>query len=469
MATKTNNHFGKLKSSVPNRQEGDGHEIKVEVREDEEQSAKLQEILDLLIAAGYFKARIKGLSSFDKVVGGMTWCIESCNVDVDVDLLFQENSTIGQKIALTEKIVGVLPKLQCPHQIQPHQIQGLDFIHVFPVIQWLVKRSIEHRSNTANFLYSYALNQFEKEFREKQEPSEKELNLIKNIKAVEEIYKPHRAFRRKHVLPIKDLDSKVQLTLLEYGYKNVSKHSSAEESSGESYLDQQLEEQLMNNLVVTVEETFDFDDLTQEDQKKLLNHYENLNKELKISGFKSVENQQNADLKDRTKMITDKLKKLEEQKLTLENKIETMNCALKGIRQRQMETDTAFKELDKEDINTEIVNDVQDLVIQSENLKKQEIEFRDKCKKELQQLRNSIEKAKERKSQSSEETSRNMELQLHEQNEKLKVLRLKVAKKSRVISVLQRRIDDVPCRAELAQYQRRFIELYNQSNSKYWS
>lgn len=68
------------------------------MREDEEQSLKLQEIIDLLVAAGYFRARIKGLSSFDKVVGGMTWCIESCNVDVDVDVLFQENSTIGQKM-----------------------------------------------------------------------------------------------------------------------------------------------------------------------------------------------------------------------------------------------------------------------------------------------------------------------------------------------------------------------------------
>lgn len=28
----------------------------------------------------------------------MTWCIKSCNFDVDVDLLFQENLTIGQKM-----------------------------------------------------------------------------------------------------------------------------------------------------------------------------------------------------------------------------------------------------------------------------------------------------------------------------------------------------------------------------------
>nr|CAD7269018.1 unnamed protein product [Timema shepardi] len=58
----------------------------------------------------------------------MTWCIDTCNFDVDVDLLFQENLTIGQKIALTEKIVAVLPEMKCPHAIEPHQIQGLDFI-----------------------------------------------------------------------------------------------------------------------------------------------------------------------------------------------------------------------------------------------------------------------------------------------------------------------------------------------------
>lgn len=70
----------------------------MEIKSDQEQSEKLQEIIDILVAAGYFRARIHGLSSFDKVVGGMTWCIELCNVDIDVDLLFQENSTIGQKM-----------------------------------------------------------------------------------------------------------------------------------------------------------------------------------------------------------------------------------------------------------------------------------------------------------------------------------------------------------------------------------
>lgn len=25
--------------------------------------------------------------------------------------------------------------MKCPHRLEPHQIQGLDFIHIFPVIQ----------------------------------------------------------------------------------------------------------------------------------------------------------------------------------------------------------------------------------------------------------------------------------------------------------------------------------------------
>ena len=69
-----------------------------DIREDEEQHVKLQETIELLVAAGYFRARIKGLNAFDKIVGGMTWCITTCNFDVDVDLLFQESSNLGQKM-----------------------------------------------------------------------------------------------------------------------------------------------------------------------------------------------------------------------------------------------------------------------------------------------------------------------------------------------------------------------------------
>lgn len=36
------------------------------------------------------------------------------------------------------------------------------------------------------------------------------------------------------------------------------------------------------------------------------------------------------------------------------------------------------------------------------------------------------------------------------------------ARRNREIAILQRKIDEVPSRAELTQYQKRFIELYGQ-------
>ncbi|KAI6652447.1 Coiled-coil domain-containing protein 93-like [Oopsacas minuta] len=49
----------------------DGLEIEFDVREDDEQGLKEVQIVDLFVAAGYFRARIKGLSTFDKIVGDL--------------------------------------------------------------------------------------------------------------------------------------------------------------------------------------------------------------------------------------------------------------------------------------------------------------------------------------------------------------------------------------------------------------
>ena len=46
---------------------------------------------------------------------------------------------------MAENIVKALNKMKCRLPIQPNQIQGLDFINIYPVIQWLVKRVIETR------------------------------------------------------------------------------------------------------------------------------------------------------------------------------------------------------------------------------------------------------------------------------------------------------------------------------------
>ena len=46
----------------------------------------------------------------------------------------------------------VLPRMKCPHELQPHQIQGLDCIKIFPVVQWLVKKAMERREEMAQYI-----------------------------------------------------------------------------------------------------------------------------------------------------------------------------------------------------------------------------------------------------------------------------------------------------------------------------
>lgn len=65
---------------------------------------------------------------------------------------------------LTERIILVLSRMKCPNIIEPHQVSGGDFIHVFPIVQWLVKRVIERRAEIGNFNRAYTLNQYDKNF-----------------------------------------------------------------------------------------------------------------------------------------------------------------------------------------------------------------------------------------------------------------------------------------------------------------
>ena len=62
------------------------------------QKKALGDILGVLLSAGYFRARIPQLVPFDKVVGGLCWAISSSGAAVDVDLFYDEELSLGQKM-----------------------------------------------------------------------------------------------------------------------------------------------------------------------------------------------------------------------------------------------------------------------------------------------------------------------------------------------------------------------------------
>lgn len=101
---------------------------------------------------------------------------------------------------------------------------------------------------------------------------------------------------------------------------------------------------------------------------------------------------------------------------------------------------------------------MEELLSVHDGLKEQEHSFREQCKSDLNLLRDMLQEIED--GAPAEEEDRVKEYE--DQKEAVTRVRLQLAKKNRTIASLTRQLDDVPGRSELTQYQRRFMELYNQ-------
>ncbi|XP_039305912.1 coiled-coil domain-containing protein 93 isoform X2 [Solenopsis invicta] len=460
----------------------------VDVREDEEQTIKFQEIIDLLVAAGYFRARIKGLSNFDKVVGGMTWCIESCNFDVDVDLLFQENLTIGQKISLTEKIVIMLPKMNCPYRIEPHQIQGLDCIHIFPVIQWLVKRSMEMRQEMADFVRAFALNQFHKKhsFSEDSEiGATVNENIIRNLHLVKKAYEPRRLFKQKEDF-VTDESNRFIGTVLEYeaafeAVKNTSATTSMEskssdsrnESNNERNNEKNTTEQITaalsvieeNSMRLSVSTVGNIVGIQAQEIAKVAEKYASMTTSAVKDGNATDSSRALIALQKQKTTLQSRVRKLTKERDNLSDKLSEIVEKVKEHRVRRDTIERSFKKIREIGINDNdsVFKRLEELLSVHEGLKEQEHNFREQCKSDLNLLRGMLQEIENGTPVEEEDRVKEYE----EQKEAITRVRLQLAKKNRIIASLTRQLDDVPGRSELTQYQRRFMELYNQVSAKH--
>ncbi|CAD7076776.1 unnamed protein product, partial [Hermetia illucens] len=469
---------------------------------------------DILVAAGYYRALIKGLSDFDKIVGGMTWCIEACDFDVNVDLLFHENLTIGQKIALTEKIVIVLPKMKCPYQLEPHQIQGLDFINIYPVIQWLVKRSAENRAEKCEKLKAFAVSQFHNHFQFKtdRENLEKLQNAYDNIKRVQNIYSPHRQYKRKDA-GNEDERTRIRITLLEYGNKghsqsatsttSLSKNSSSQrsdDSSGSGTTGENEDElfekeidvdQLLKNLYVANEENSSIQPcLSDREKSALIKHYADLKSELEIDTKELSEQSKIKSLQATRAVLEKKMTRVKAENQEFISELDKMKAMLEEQKKVEDGLRKEIKDFEKREISADkkVLEKIQQLVVENEQLKQEEVKYKEQCREELAKLqqeindlvlpssqpecKSPIDKLQVILDKEAEEFNpengiiEGKEL-LEKEKERLQHLRLQLAKRNRAIVSIQRQLDNIPDRTELAQYQRRFLELYNQVSAKH--
>ena len=105
------------------------------------------------------------------------------------------------------------------------------------------------------------------------------------------------------------------------------------------------------------------------------------------------------------------------------------------------------------------------LSLELDKLKRKKDNFHQNCKQEKKRLEREYETLSNQLSESGEEDE--IEKQLDEERAKFRKIALQLAEKIKEVSTLHRKLDDIPSRAELNQYQKRLVELYNQGKYSY--
>lgn len=468
----------------------------------EEQRIKYGEIIELLVAAGYFRARISSLSPFDRVIGGMAWCLTNSAVDVDVDVVFIENSTIGQKITLSEKIIRALPRLKCPLPLEPHQIQGLNFKEIFPVMQWLVKKVLETREEMSDYIRNFSESQFSKT---RSTPRDDEfLAHVQDasvfLGSVKDRYKPTRQFRSNHDRPHlrfarlspTETSSMVDNTLLEYGQrwmgsgaadsskKSKDKSEKDEKAAAEAAEERRRIEALIEQMsrveggAVSQDMLGSMLGLESESIKQYASEYAEVQAALAESqqkmGGAQAHNREVISLEKQIAMTEKRYAEVKEshEKLLAELN-EYQGAVAKTIKynNRIVKETAKLDELETPE-NAPILRQLRALLATTDSLEQNEKDFKLACKKQMEDLKAKILKMQAEGQDEDEDTERirQIEAQYDEDSQKLQRIRKLLSKKKREIAGIERLVDEIPSRTELSQYQKRFLELYSQVASK---
>ncbi|CAF2041245.1 unnamed protein product [Rotaria magnacalcarata] len=459
----------------------EGRARQFDVREDPEQKAKCDQTMELLLAAGYFRVRIKGLSEFDKVVGGLAWSIQACNFIVDIDVLYQENAILGQKIALTERIVVVLSRMKCPYPIEPHQIQGGDFIHIFPVVQWLVKRVFERRADIGDFNRAYTLSQYDKHFGETKNEVQQQMatSLKQNVEAIRIRHRPQRRYRcldskKKRLNTSDERRQRIDSTLVEFGQVHQLLASLDDNEKPQQDVNALIKNMVQEKSKIPTQVVQSLVNQQQDTLREIIEGFEEKEKARLEETLLSESGQQQLALRTFKIQISKQTEKINTlQNLIEQTKIkkeEKRNSALE-IKQQYEQVNVELEEIEMQtkNIDSESLKRVEALVAEYETIKKQEQERRATYKSQKSELEQEISQLEARLQSSSDidpeeqEKMKQIEEQYQLVSDRLQNQRLALAKKIREISSISRRIDDIPTTIELAQYRQAFFQLYNQS------
>lgn len=402
--------------------------------------------------------------------------------------------------------------MTCPFLIQPHQIQGLDYPRLFPVIQWLVKIVLHFQEENAEFTRKQASIQYSKIA----EPQG-----VNKIRDLNKLFMPKRKFKTMSTRKLND-PIRVYAALLEFGdatagssyqqYVNMTKEVETKDKFGRKKANVENKdfieisnkpvevnfEKIADKLTETKVEENEENLLEQETEKIELrksttvmwknvakiaknedisvarNQYLDIKKEenpeiMQKRLEKEREERQIVTLSKEIEMSTESLNKLLVVVKEIKDEVRTANEVTeeeRDLNERLKETILNIEENTKESkkvMQQNLATTLEELVIKRNELKEEQKRFKEKCNKEMEELNKKNEEEIEADVQ---EWFDKIDKSYNENLKKYEKARAILAEKNQEVAILQRKLESKPSQTELTQFQRRFVELYEQINLK---
>lgn len=208
--------------------------------------------------------------------------------------------------------------------------------------------------------------------------------------------------------------------------------------------------------------------MTEEERQEIVKHYENLKVEM-LTDVRQLSEQ------NKTKHLEAMASALEKRLIRVVNENDELSHDIKlhcdeydALKSEFNEIAGEIRHLDiqEEAVDKSIRDEIKVLILQNEKTKSEEIAFKENCTKIIEELHRKIDEAENLAAMPDESFDEDDET-LEKDREILRMCRLQLAKKNRAVISLQRQLDNIPDNTELAQYQKRFLELYNNISVKH--
>jgi len=492
---------------------------------DPERIELYNKIVESLITAGYFRARINSLEPFDKILGGMAWILTGCFYDIDIE--FKDEMNLTEKIRVSEKVVAGLKAINCPMTLNPVQIQGLDLKPLYQTLQWLQKRLLETRDERNALNKKISVNFYNKEY----------INIDKNklklsndtdemLKTKYNILKENRKYKPKNKLtnlaPNYNDELRVFFSMIEFGVKDIAFQRQFIELLKKRKI---IEKKNKNNQSTTIgggigkmQTNNETQDKLTKEEMKILNDVMNNNIEeisnqenkqkvntsiieaifsenmayitKEIENFDNIKGDENI---DKIKLYAKEKERLEQNKNNIISQINQYNTELDNCKEQEKKEKEEINKLQEEieklrqtkaqnernketilqKIKEEKISEEKLAFLSEKNKRKEELKsniskFKKECLAEKKiydaQLENYQKKIDKLNDSENIAVFNEIDVNYNAELQKNTEKKKDLFNQNKIINMLTRKIQLYPSKLEIIQYQKRFQELYDQIN-----